>query len=292
MDMGKLSLPAFLLQPIAEFADEFQRLADVGRNVLANSRVAFTGLARNCDAPLSGNLAKIEQYGAACGEWRLHVETNDNVDDTVKVLEEFCGWWPQASFVDQTLGRQHYGAEFAGPRTVALAEYRTACQMWAKAQRADIVVVLDFDAWGGCPLENFYAAVGQYSESAGVFGVAAVSIFQGRMQNVPLWMHYDCWALRLNSYWDDYTAGVGGWKYQWLPPVGSPIVPVCSAFGGMAIYDAYAYGRGIYDGSDCEHVTFHRSIAEHEHRTMGLCPSLRMLMRWELDDAQHRVDSV
>ena len=291
MDMVQLTLPSFLLEPIPEFADEFARLAEVGRNALAESRVVFTGLARNCEGPLGNNLHRVEEYGAACGEWRLHIETNDNVDGTVGVLEKFCGRWPLASFRNQTLNRQQFSAEFAGPRTVALAEYRAACQAWATAQRADIVVVMDFDAWCGCPLANFYAGVGQWYESPTMFGMAAVSLLQARVQDKLTWMHYDCWALRLNSYWDDYTSGVGGWKHHWLPAVGSPAVPVCSAFGGLAMYDPCEYAKGIYDGSDCEHVTFHRSIASGR-MTMGLCPSLRMLMRWELDDAQHCVDSV
>jgi hypothetical protein len=105
-------------------------------------------------------------------------------------------------------------------------------------------------------------------------------------------LHYDCWALRLNSYWDDYTAGVGGWKYGFLPPVGSPPVPVCSAFGGMTIYDPMLFEAGVYDGSDCEHVTFHRSIAARSKLKLYLCPSLRMLMHWNLNDATHSADSV
>ena len=292
MDMGTLTLPQWLIKPIDEFATEFSRLVQVGRKHLAESRVVFTGLARNCAAPLAGNLAKVEEYGECCGEWRCHVETNDNVDTTVAVLEQFAAKWPQASFRDRTLNRQQFGAEFAGPRTQALAEYRTSCQEWAVKQRADIVVVVDFDAWGGCPPENFFAAIGQFYETPDAYGMAAVSLFEADMQGKWQWMHYDCWALRLNSYWDDYTAGVGGWKYGFLPPVGSAPIPVRSAFGGMAIYDPVFFGTGVYDGSDCEHVTFHKSVAARSKLKLYLCPSLRMLMHWNLNDATHSADSV
>ena len=68
-----------------------------------------------------------------------------------------------------------------------------------------------------------------------------------------------------------------------------------SAFGGMAIYDTYAYLKGTYDGSDCEHVPFHASIAERTGRRLYLCPSMRTVMRWlpeKDDDAGHRLNGV
>jgi len=94
------------------------------------------------------------------------------------------------------------------------------------------------------------------------------------------WTHYDAWALRLNSAWDDYTAGLGGWKHQWIPPVGSPPVHVVSAFGGMCIYDTYAYLKGTYHGRDCEHVPFHQTMAERTGLRLYLDPAMRTVMHW------------
>jgi hypothetical protein len=95
---------------------------------------------------------------------------------------------------------------------------------------------------------------------------------------------YDAWAMRgvgqPTNYWDDYTAGVGGWKHHWIPPVGSPPVVVASAFGGFAIYETQAYLQGEYDGSDCEHVGLHRTISKHTGKNLYLDPSMRMIMSW------------
>jgi hypothetical protein len=104
------------------------------------------------------------------------------------------------------------------------------------------------------------------------------------------WVHYDAWALRLNSAWDDYTSGMGGWKHQWLPPVGSPPVPVVSAFGGMAIYDTYAYLKGTYSGKDCEHVPFHVTMAEQAKGRLYLDPAMRTVMHWMTDDGGQHSD--
>jgi hypothetical protein len=62
--------------------------------------------------------------------------------------------------------------------------------------------------------------------------------------------------------------------------VGSPPVHVVSAFGGMCIYDTYAYLKGTYDGADCEHVGFHRTMAERTGLRLYLDPAMRTVMHW------------
>ena len=287
-----MNIPDHLVYPLEPFAADYLRLAEAGESILKDSSVVFVGLARNCGPHLRKNLLRLEQLVESCGSWSLHIETNDNTDDTVEVLETFCGAHRQASFQDRTLGREQYGAEFAGRRTIALAEYRTACQEWVRKHHAnaDFVVVVDWDAWGGWSHSGFLHGVGALADTPDAYGMASVSLIeypvmaQGEDKQPKLvrgWVHYDAWALRLNSTFDDYTAGLGGWKHQWLPPVGSPPVPVVSAFGGMAIYDSFAYLRGHYDGEkDCEHIAFHRSIAERTGQRFYIDPAMRMVMHW------------
>lgn len=286
-----MNVPEHLIYPLDVFAADFQRLHDIGESVWRDSDVAFVGLARNCAPWLAQNLARLEQMAADCRRWRLHIETNDNTDNTDQVLIDFCKHYRQATFTSQRLDRQQFSAEFAGPRTEALAEYRTACQRWVKdnARDADYVVVIDWDMWGGWSHAGVMHGVGALQMTPDAAGMASVSLLEHPQHSMndqhqpvlkPAWMHYDAWALRLNSPWDDYTAGLGGWKHQWLPPVGSPTVPVCSAFGAMAIYDTFAFLAGTYDGSDCEHVPFHASIAKRTGQSLHLDPAMRTVMRW------------
>jgi len=300
-----VKIPDYLIYPVEPFADDCTRLAEAGESILRDSSVVFVGLARNCGPHLRKNLVRLERLIESCGSWRLHIETNDNTDDTVEVLETFCGAHRRASFRDRTLGREQLTTEFAGRRTIALAEYRTACQELVRQHHSgsDFVVVLDFDAWGGWSHVGFNHGVGALAETPDAYGMASVSLIQYPVMEqgedkqprlVPGWVHYDAWAYRLNSYWDDYTAGLGRWKHMHLPAVGSPPFAVCSAFGGMAIYDTFAYLRGHYDGEkDCEHVAFHRSITERTGQKLYLDPSMRMVMHWlEQDDGtgQHGHD--
>jgi hypothetical protein len=287
-------VPRHLIEPLEPFEPLFRQRVIEGSVRLALSKVAIVGLARNCAAPLKANLERVKTLGEKCRAWRFHCETNDNTDATTEVLAEFCSRHPQASYRDRTLERPQFSAEFAGPRTQALAEYRTACQEWVRhhSADADLVVVIDFDMWGGWIPSGLHAGVGCLQAMPEAYGMASISLIehpgyvleQGVPKSVPAWIHYDCWAMRgvgqRGNFFDDYTAGQGGWKHQYLPPVGSPPVLVSSAFGGMGIYRTEAYLAGKYDGSDCEHVPFHQSVAEATGQGLYVCPSMRTIMHW------------
>lgn len=286
-----MNIPRHLVAPLASFQSDFELRRQEGLFNLSLSSIAIVGLARNCGKQLQNNLRAAAVLGSHAEEWCLHIETNDNDDDTVDVLGRWKEKWSEVSYRNRTLNRQQFSAEFAGPRTAALAEYRTACQTWVREVAGDTeyTIVIDWDAWGGWSLDGVLNGIGWLVELPGAYGMASVSLMQhpayaadgsGNVQLLPTWLHYDAWALRLNSSWDDYTSGYGGWKHQWVPVVGSPPVKVCSAFGGLCIYRTEAFLAGKYVGDDCEHVPFHDSIHEATGQHLYLNPSQRCIMRW------------
>ena len=284
------SLPKHLWSPHDSFKDEYNEKVDEGLSILAQSKVCFVGLARNCDGPLQNNLERFTSTVSHCKDWRLHIESNDCVDNTVQVLMDYSRRNSKATFYHRNLGRQQLSAEFSGPRTVAMAEYRTACQSWVRdcAGDSDFVVVIDWDQWGGWTDLGLANGVGWLSSMPDAYGMTSVSLFQYDWGAGPQWVQYDCWALRglgqRGCYWDAYRNGAGVFAYQWLPPVGSPPVLVSSAFGGLAVYRTEDYLSGTYRGEeDCEHVTFHKSIADSTGRVLYMCPSMRCVMSWILD---------
>jgi hypothetical protein len=282
-----VSLPANLWYPHPAFAESFDQRHAEGLRRLRHSRVAFVGLARNCKQQLEANLQRVLGVGSLCKSWQLHIESNDCTDQTLEVLADFAQRHTEATFHYETLGRGHYPAEFAGRRTIALAEYRDACQRWVRAcaADADYVVVIDWDMSGGWSHHGLLNGIGWLVELPGAYGMASVSLSQYDFGRGPQWTHYDLWALRglgqHDCYWDTYQNGFGSWGFSWLPPVGSPPCLVASAFGGMAIYRTDAYLKGTYDGTtDCEHVPFHRSIAKATGQYLYVNPSQRSLMSW------------
>lgn len=282
-----VEMPSRLWWPHEPFDESFAWHSSIGAKRAKTARVAVVGLARNCADRLAQNLKQAENLFDQFLGWQLHIESNDCEDDTLSVLHDFCAERPNATFHYQILGRQHCPNEFAGRRTIALAEYRDACQRWVKAcaKDADYVVVIDFDQWGGWNDQGILNSLGWMLELQGAYGMASVSLFQWDFGNGPQWAHYDQWALRglgqPNCYWDTYQNGYSGWGYSWLPPVGSPPALVSSAFGGLCLYRAAAYLAGTYDGtSDCEHVAFHQSIAKATGQHLFVNPSQRTLMTW------------
>lgn len=287
-----MKVPINLIYPRRVFSDSFDRYVANGATRFARSSVAFVGLARNCAIRLAENLGRLEHLVQGCKSWSLHIEANDCVDQTESVLADFCKTHDKATYRYQTLNRKQFSTEFAGPRTIALAEYRAACQEHVRQlrERPDYVVMIDWDQWGGWSKAGFLNGIGWLVELQGAYGMASVSLTEHvslalksneEAEMRPTWLHYDAWTLRINSYWDDYTAGEGGWKHQWIPPVGSPPISICSAFGGLCIYRTDDYLQGVYDGrTDCEHVALDESIRKATGRHLYLNPSQRCVMQW------------
>jgi len=299
--MMQCRVPDWLISPvkgIAEFHEEYESRRTHGSEVLENSVIAVVGLARNCGQHLAANLVRLSAVTSRSKDWRVLICENDSTDDTKQVANSFAAVSNgRASAITRDLGRADRSNEYAGPRTEALAEYRAECQEWVRRNfwGSDYTIVIDWDAWGGWCINGAMTGLSYLATEEQAFGMASVSLLQHPQLSYDqekqslvrgsTWVHYDCWALRLNSYWDDHSAGAGGWKHGWLPMIGSPPVRVCSAFGGFAIYKTGDFLRGTYSGQDCEHVTFHRSIAEATGKALYLNPSQRTVMKWI--DAKH-----
>jgi hypothetical protein len=284
--------------PIAEYGDDYRARLAAGRLMLADLRVDVVGLARNCAMPLLRNLDLAITLGKAAKDWRVFVAENDSIDATKSILYDVGKQFPYNVFCHTAdYGRTLKSHEWAGNRTIELAQYRTVCQEWVAGGQSDITLVFDWDAWGGWVEDGLLVGLYDLMTDDTAYGSSSVSLLETSQQTYDIktgaltagthWVHYDCWALRLNCYWDDYGRGLGNWKHYWLPPVGTPKVKVASAFGGLTIYKTKDYLAGTYDGSDCEHVPFHRSIQEKTGRDLYLNPSQRTVMKWEPTDGQH-----
>lgn len=284
----------FLAAYTQDFADEHNKRVVSGSEIMKSKSIVFAGLARNCGVSLSYNLRRVREFGENCKDWRALVFENDSTDDTKIIANEAAKSHENICALTHDFGRAHRPGEFAGPRTVELAEYRAGCQSWIakNCSNFDYVALIDWDMWGG-----WFAAetsLFMLEEIGGAYGAASVSLLEmpaniyntskSRVESQPMIIHYDQWALRLNSYWDDYGNGMGSWKSSWFPPVGSDPIKVCSAFGGLCIYRTHDYLLGKYSGEDCEHVPFHRSIAKVTGRALYLNPSMRTIMQWTADD--------
>ncbi len=280
--------PDVLLPPDPEFASEYAAAVQYGREVARESTVAFVAICRNAMPWLPRTLSLVEETGAMFKAWAAFIFENDSADETKEVLKA----WSDHERRNVSLNinhRPHLSHTIAQERTVALAEYRTQCQHWVRQREpVDYVVVFDTDPWGGWSVDGVATSIGHMAWDRSWFGLASYSWCQMNVGGQRFPAHYDAFALR----WNHWRRRDQQWVHHWHPAVGSPPVELNSAFGQLAVYRAERYVQGKYDGSDCEHVTFHRSIAEAaakdegdyyygpDYTRFGLNPSSRCTSFW------------
>lgn len=276
--------PDVLLPPDAEFAEEYRSSVEFGRRCAADDTVAFVAICRNAMPWLPRTLNLVEETGAMFREWSAFVYENDSDDDTKDCLLAWADQQQRCVSLNIN-GRPHLNATIAQQRTVALAEYRAKCQRWvAHGKTPDWVIVFDTDPWGGWSVDGVASSIGEIVRDPSWFGLASYSWCELPSQHGNFVAQYDAFAARLN-HWNRRDQN---WFHHWHPAVGSPPVQFNSAFGQLAVYDAESYLAGTYDGSDCEHVTYHRSIAERTGLRFGLNPSSRCVSFWvPRDGGQH-----
>lgn len=261
--------PETLLPPGDEFGRTYQNLQGFGLAAASRKSCVFVGLARNVSGVLQLNANRIEQMGSMFREYGVVVVENDSTDDTKSLLAQ----WEQANpnvFVRSfDNGRPHL-VGFEPERVANLAEYRNIARDLVEDRYPDFdfVCVLDLDVWGGFAGIETSVAWHEVTPDAG--GLASVSVWETEDGHKA---HYDQWAYRRHG-WD---CRFEAFFNYWVPPCGADIIPVRSAFGGMAIYKTQAFLSARYEGGDCEHVRFHRNIRRNGHM-MYLNPSQRVVV--------------
>jgi len=269
--------PDILLPPDPEFAEAYWRLVDQGREIAKQKNLAIVGICRNAMPFLQFTVGHMDVTASMFRETRGFIFENDSQDGTKEFLASLEQDWITVESQDN--GRPHLNYTKSSDRTVALAEYRNRCRGWVaeNAAGADLVIVLDMDAWGGWSQYGILTTVAmleseEYSHAAGMASYSWC-VWGPPVWSEPFVCQYDAWACRLNHWQERQDMR---WFHYWHPPVGSSPVRVNSAFGQLAVYRRENYLRGVYQGGDCEHV--------HHWRTAGgncyLNPSQRVCSFW------------
>lgn len=263
--------------PVEEaYATAYQQHAEWGLQKAQRSSICVVGIARTAMPHIQNTLELVDELVEPFGEKSFYVYENDSEDDTPKVLADFASTRPWMTVESETL-RVADERGFQPGRTLRLAAARNRCRAWVEEHCASstYVLVLDLDPHGGFSPVGILNSIGWMTsfESSELHplmagGMASYSLFcQGREDGTVGVAHYDAWAMRLN-WWEDRREMPGGmgWAHALLPPVGSPPIPMNSAFGGACLYKTQAYLAGEYSGigangqPDCEHVAFHLSL--------------------------------
>ena len=255
-----------------EYAGLYHEKCIRGRDIASRASCNIVAIARNAMPALVDTLERIEQVadgfrGAANS---VFVFENDSSDGTPQVL----GAWGAKQNINRLwreTRHEKWGVpdarnEFAGPRTERLARARNICLDWARQREyREYTIVIDVDPAKGFDVNGIFNSIAWLNETGSHHGrragaMAAYSLYRITNEDGTVGIaHYDAWAARLN-FWRDRKAEPGGmaWFSTLLPPVGSPPIPMNSAFGGICVYRTAAFLSGGYSGEDCEHVPHHR----------------------------------
>jgi hypothetical protein len=260
-----------LLPPSEEFIDRYNKNIDLGKVFLADQKIAIVGLARNIGSSIENSVNKLVNFAKNAKEYKIIIFENDSQDNTREVLDNLKTDNVNIITIYETNHRPQFGQIQNTERTMALAEYRNILKDYVKTHLSDydFVIVSDMDfvdfSEPGC-YNSFGWLSSHYQQIDGVAGNSYTYQEVNFPNQKSLW-NYDSWAFRYN-WWNQLpllnsmTYGPMMWFGFFMMPVGSPIIPVNSAFGGMTIYKTKQFIQGAYNGFDCEHVCFHNSLKQ------------------------------
>jgi len=248
---------------------EYEKRVRIGREAMGSRRAVFCGLARDVERALPSVIGRIEKAGEDYAEYRAIVLENDSSDATPRILRDWAARNPRVDVRCDRLGAPRHGATRDPARMEQLAGYRNRLldRVLELCPEFDDAVVMDLDLPRGFSYDGMATSYGYEGwDWMASNGIAAPIAPEPR---APLF--FDAWAFR-------WPGDEGARPFEELNALrfhrGAPPVPVASAFGGLAIYKMAALRSGArYGGGDCEHVVFHRELAERGFGSGYLNPS-------------------
>ena len=262
------AFPELRFTPDSDRKEEYRARVHRGRSVMRDRRVVICGVARDLAKMLPATIARVECLGRMFADYRVVVYENDSVDATPEVFAD----WQRANHRVTPLSecRGDPVNPMAGclRRAGRMAFYRNQYRAFIESSFPDFdhAIVVDMDLDGGW----------SYDGVANTFGhddwdfVGSYGIIERSYLTQTLLLQYDAWAFRSHgSYQRIRTKAVNHTRRR----RGDPMLAVYSCFGGLGVYRMQAMLTCRYEGSDCEHVCFHRNMRNAGLDRLYLNPS-------------------
>lgn len=256
--------------PSPRRAKEYYATVERGKQVMKTRRVVIAGLARNIALVLGRTMARIEKTGRMFKEYSVLIFENDSRDNTQTQLKEWAKCNKNVTVISESRNDPINPGTRCLNRATRMAFYRNKYRELIATKYAsyDNVIVLDTDLPGGWSYDGIANTFGQQTEwdFAGSNGI----IYKDYEGVIGRPLYYDAWAFRWHTSWNPVFARQINPRY-W--PRGEPMLRVNSCFGGLGIYKTEAMLIAEYDGSDCEHVPFHRRMTDAGMDKLYMNPS-------------------
>lgn len=238
-------------------------------------------IARDCAGSLRHTINVLAAVGAYFGDFRICIYENDSVDGTGDVALESSLMSHRIQVRTEVCNTKKWGMVRDPNRGLDYACYRNAVREMAREEllsgmfplKDSIAMVCDADInaeWACAGLMDSFNRIAR--------GEADVYCSQGLRWDGDRYHQCDAWAFREHD-----------WKPMSFQQVKDKVyifdnepVRLKSGFGGLAVYSGEAFfSPAQYAGGDCEHVTFHRSLAQHGFDRLYLNPAQVCVYRWK-----------
>ncbi len=250
----------------------------LGKQEIRKHKAIFAGIARDNGAHLPVMMRHIEALGELFEDYRVVIFENDSHDATKLLLHLWKLVNPKVEILSENF---HFKKR---PSIKFMAEARNR---YLKALQSneyapfDLVIPVDMDMAYGIDVRGI---LDSFSKIDRWDVVCSNGIFtqQGHM--------WDAFAFRNDEFPDspeefskkhgkNYWEEVHAIQRIYVPQ--SDLVPVHSAFGGLAIYKRKVFENCFYDSleEDCEHVALHKEMQEKHQAKIFMNPS--QLIRYE-----------
>jgi len=250
---------------------------NIGKNVARQSKIVICCLARNVEKELIKNISKLERTGTMFQEYKIILFENDSNDDTRNILKQWvhknsnvilldC---PETSNCKLKEKKMYDIGALSDERLDKMSIFRNKYLNHVKQNFShfDYMLVMDIDIQGpyddngilhslSYPKFDMICTNGLMPGLAGLFHFAYDSLAfkdikdtSRTKNNTRNYIFYN--LLKMNQ--------------QILTSRGK-LIPVKSAFNGMALYNMNSIKESNYHGNlGCEHVGFHDSMIQNNH---------------------------
>lgn len=267
-DLASFNEDRFIPSPLR--AEEYYSTVERGKEIAKTKKVVITGLARNIAPVLGKTMARIERTGQLFKDYRVVVFENDSRDNTADQLKGWSKINNRVNAICELREDPINPGKRCLDRATRMANYRNKYRTFIHENYSDYdsVIVIDLDLPGGWSYDGIANTFGQETEWDFVGANGIIFKDYDGVHGRPL--YYDAWAFRKYGDWEPMLARQVNPLY-W--PRGEPMLRVNSCFGGLGIYKLKAMSISSYDGSDCEHIPFHRKMVKAGMDKLYLNPS-------------------
>lgn len=247
-----------------------------------NSRIIFTGLARDLEKIIERNIKNISLLGKEFKDYRIVIFENDSKDKTREIIEEIALKNPKVELVECEvprckLNKQYPYKEglvsFGRIKKMAKLRNRYLTHIYEKYADWDYVFVSDLDIEGLFFRNGFFHGLSKTDEYSGIFSNGLFTV-----PGFGILSPYDGMAYSRSRDYEKYNI-VYKFYRQFRDVKGKKeIVEVESAFNGGALYvlkDILGKKHNVTADTSCEHNPLNYELRD-EGKKLGIDPLMEV----------------